>query len=198
MTKEENPQNQERGFPSFLESANPALPTFPPHDYYCCTRFTAKQNHKTKIALLATFLTYPQISQRRHFVKTPRFEFTISTLPCTATGLIRHYQPLRPDLVSKFWCQVWCQIDRFFWFFGPRPSFKPFAVNNLHVLHFHGMEEVVGSIPTRSTKSLNGLAPICHFDPAILTCDFLPCCLFLPVFTAPSVTSSSAARLAGS
>ncbi len=25
---------------------------------------------------------------------------------------------------------------------------------------FHGMEEVVGSIPTRSTKSLNGLAPI--------------------------------------
>lgn len=48
MTKEENPQNQERGFPSFLESANSALPTFPPHDYYCCTRFTAQakqQNH---------------------------------------------------------------------------------------------------------------------------------------------------------
>lgn len=48
MTKEENPRNQERGFPSFLESANPALPTFPQHDYYCCTRFTAQakpQNH---------------------------------------------------------------------------------------------------------------------------------------------------------
>ena len=48
MTKEENPQNQERGFPSFLESANPALPTFPPHDYYCCPRFTVQakqQNH---------------------------------------------------------------------------------------------------------------------------------------------------------
>lgn len=48
MTKEENPQNQERGFPSFLESANPALPTFPPHDYYCRTRFTEQakpQNH---------------------------------------------------------------------------------------------------------------------------------------------------------
>jgi hypothetical protein len=44
MTKEENPQNQERGFPSFLESANRALPTFPPHDYYCCPRFTAQAN----------------------------------------------------------------------------------------------------------------------------------------------------------
>jgi hypothetical protein len=34
---------------------------------------------------------------------------------------------------------------------------------------FHGMEEVVGSIPTRSTKSLNGLAAI-----AILIPKFLP------------------------
>ena len=34
---------------------------------------------------------------------------------------------------------------------------------------FHGMEEVVGSIPTRSTKSLNGLASI-----AILIPKFLP------------------------
>ena len=30
---------------------------------------------------------------------------------------------------------------------------------------FHGMEEVVGSIPTRSTKSLNGLAPIAILIP---------------------------------
>ena len=39
---------------------------------------------------------------------------------------------------------------------------------------FHGMEEVVGSIPTRSTKSLNGLAPIpifiLKFLPVTLTC----------------------------
>ena len=39
---------------------------------------------------------------------------------------------------------------------------------------FHGMEEVVGSIPTRSTKSLNGLASIAilipKFLPVMLTC----------------------------
>src|SRR5208282_2869546 len=45
---------------------------------------------------------------------------------------------------------------------------------------FHGMEEVVGSIPTRSTKSLNGLAPIAILIPLVLTCDFLP---VLPVST---------------
>jgi hypothetical protein len=39
MTKEKNPHTKERGFPSFLESANPALPTFPPHGYCCCPRF---------------------------------------------------------------------------------------------------------------------------------------------------------------
>ncbi len=45
---------------------------------------------------------------------------------------------------------------------------------------FHGMEEVAGSIPARSTKFLNGLAPIAIWIPVVLTCDFLP---VLPVFT---------------
>jgi hypothetical protein len=49
MTKEENPHTQERGFPSFLESANPALPTFPPHDYYCCTSFTAQATPQPRL-----------------------------------------------------------------------------------------------------------------------------------------------------
>jgi len=33
-----------------------------------------------------------------------------------------------------------------------RPTIKAFAVSNLLFLLFHGMEEVVGSIPTRSTN----------------------------------------------
>ena len=56
---------------------------------------------------------------------------------------------------------------------------------------FHGMEEVVGSIPTRSTKSLNGLAPI-----ALLIPQFLPVtCAYC---TKRDSNRSSAARLAGS
>ncbi len=61
------------------------------------------------------------------------------------------------------------------------------------------MEEVVGSIPTRSTKSLNGSAPI-----AILIPKFLPVISYLlPVFTCVYCTKrdsnhSSARPLAGS
>jgi hypothetical protein len=43
------------------------------------------------------------------------------------------------------------KAQRFFWFVPTLPVFLPFAVNNLGIFHFHGMEEVVGSIPTRST-----------------------------------------------
>jgi hypothetical protein len=46
------------------------------------------------------------------------------------------------------------------------PARKSFAVNNGHPLHLHGMEEVVGSIPTRST---------------ILVSSFLPFFLSLPL-----------------
>jgi hypothetical protein len=45
------------GFPSFLESANPALPTFPPHGYCCCLRFNTPSKQikaTTTVALLAT------------------------------------------------------------------------------------------------------------------------------------------------
>jgi hypothetical protein len=65
---------------------------------------------------------------------------------------------------------------------------------------FHGMEEVVGSIPTRSTKSLNGLAPIAILIPKFLPVISYLCCLFLPVFYCTNRDSnrSSAARLAGS
>ena len=39
---------------------------------------------------------------------------------------------------------------------------------------FHGMEEVVGSIPTRSTKSLNALAAARCRSGRSLTCDSVP------------------------
>ncbi len=65
MTKEENPQNQERGFPSFLESANPRFPHSHRTTTTAALASAPKQSHKTTIALLATFLTYPQIPQRR-------------------------------------------------------------------------------------------------------------------------------------
>ena len=78
-------------------------------------------------------------------------------------------------------------------------SFKCGPVAQLGA-RFHGMEEVVGSIPTRSTIIFNGLASI-----AILIPKFLPVisylrCLFLPVFycTKRDSNRSSAARLAGS
>ena len=38
------------------------------------------------------------------------------------------------------------------------PVYNCFTVNNLAFWHFHGMEEVIGSIPIRSTKYLNNLA----------------------------------------
>ena len=66
MTKEENPHTQERGFPSFLESAKPRASHIP------TARLLLHSLHRpskptTTVVLLATFLTYPQIPQRRHF-----------------------------------------------------------------------------------------------------------------------------------
>jgi hypothetical protein len=40
------------------------------------------------------------------------------------------------------------------------PSYNHFIFNNLAFLGFHGMEEVAGSIPARSTKSFQSLRVI--------------------------------------
>jgi hypothetical protein len=66
--------------------------------------------------------------------------------------LIRHYQPL-----AQFGVKFGVKIERFFRFLPASPTSLPFAVNNLDIFHFHGMEEVVGSIPTRSTKPFSDL-----------------------------------------
>ena len=65
---------------------------------------------------------------------------------------------------------------------------------------FHGMEEVVGSIPTRSTNLLNCLGPIAILIPKFLPVISYLCCLSLPVFycTKRDSNRSRAARLAGS
>jgi len=49
------------------------------------------------------------------------------------------------------WCQIWCQNRAIFPVFSVFTGFITFAVNNLPIFQFHGTEEVVGSIPTRST-----------------------------------------------
>jgi hypothetical protein len=49
------------------------------------------------------------------------------------------------------------------------------------------MEEVVGSIPTRSTILINGLASVAIPIPVVLTCDFIP-------VSTPASTRSAPAR----
>ena|SRR5208282_2314413 len=61
-------------------------------------------------------------------------------------GPIRHYQPL-----AQIGVKLGVKTKPFSRFFQTQPISWPCAVNNLHVFQFHGMEEVVGSIPTRST-----------------------------------------------
>jgi hypothetical protein len=53
--------------------------------------------------------------------------------------------------LAQFGVKFGVKAQRFFRFVPASPVFSPFAVNNLCIFHFHGMEEVVGSIPTRST-----------------------------------------------
>jgi hypothetical protein len=62
-------------------------------------------------------------------------------------GLIRHYQP-----PAQFGVRFGVKTRRFQRFLPTRPTLKAFAVSNILFFEFHGMEEVVGSIPTRSTK----------------------------------------------
>ncbi len=65
MKYEENPQTPRTGFPSYLESANPALSTFPPHGYCCCPD---QKQSKRAVELHTTSMTYPQILLTRHFI----------------------------------------------------------------------------------------------------------------------------------
>jgi len=53
--------------------------------------------------------------------------------------------------LAQFGVKFGVKTERFFRFFTDFTGFFAFYVNNLPIFHFYGMEEVVGSIPTRST-----------------------------------------------
>ncbi len=69
-----------------------------------------------------------------------RSDETIVSCPATM-------QPTAPKLVS-----TWCQSAPIVPVLPVPPTSNQLAVNKLTFLHFHGMEEVIGSIPIRSTK----------------------------------------------
>jgi hypothetical protein len=50
------------------------------------------------------------------------------------------------------------------------PVYNRFTVNNLAFWHFHGMEEVTGSIPVRSTNQIKHLAPPVFAEPGRNPC----------------------------
>jgi hypothetical protein len=53
---------------------------------------------------------------------------------------------------------IWCQKPPIWPFLPTQPTYNPLPVNNLHFHALHGMEEVIGSIPIRSTNYFNNLA----------------------------------------
>ena len=66
-------------------------------------------------------------------------------------GLVPHSQPVLP--VEKFVAFL-SQIPPRGPFLPVAPVYNFHTVNNLHFLEHHGMEEVIGSIPIRSTKEI--------------------------------------------
>jgi len=65
MTKDENPQKQERDFPLSWKAQTPRFPHSPPHGYCCSSSFNTQSKPQPRFVLLATFPTYPQIPRRR-------------------------------------------------------------------------------------------------------------------------------------
>ena len=77
-------------------------------------------------------------------------------------GLIPHDQPGGP-LVANL-AAFWQQISPIVPVLPTVPAHKSCAVYNLAFEAFHGMEEVVGSIPTRSTNQSNN--SLCQSPPS--------------------------------
>jgi hypothetical protein len=73
--------------------------------------------------------------------------------PKDSVNCSRHKRSSRP----KGLCQSLCQRPPIRPVLPVLPSSNCFIMNNLTFYGFHGMEEVVGSIPTRSTKYINNL-----------------------------------------
>jgi hypothetical protein len=47
----------------------------------------------------------------------------------------------------------WCQTAPYLPVLPTQPAYNHLSVNNLRFIRFHGMEEVIGSIPIRSTNN---------------------------------------------
>jgi len=62
----------------------------------------------------------------------------------------------RPKLVRNL-VSNWCQRPPIWPVLPTQPTRNHLSVNNLRFQAFHGMEEVIGSIPIRSTNCLNNL-----------------------------------------
>src|ERR1700737_5326145 len=81
MTKEENPQTQERDSPLSWKAQTPRFP----HSHRTATAAvlasTPQSKPQPKFALLATFPTYPQIPRRRHSKRTSSASGTTTPLP---------------------------------------------------------------------------------------------------------------------
>ena len=78
--------------------------------------------------------------------------------PIKELGLIPHDQPGGP-LVANL-AAFWQQISPIVPVLPTVPTHKSCAVYNLAFEAFHGMEEVIGSIPIRSTNKATDLAEI--------------------------------------
>ena len=76
--------------------------------------------------------------------------------PIKELGLIPHDQPGGP-LVANL-AAFWQQISPIVPVLPTVPTHKSCAVYNLAFEAFHGMEEVIGSIPIRSTKYPNKMS----------------------------------------
>ena len=81
-------------------------------------------------------------------------------------GLTRHdsaHGPVGVKIDGRILVSNWCQNAPIWPVFPAHPTFKYIAVNNLQFRQFHGMEEVVGSIPTRSTNPFNNIRILQNF-----------------------------------
>jgi hypothetical protein len=89
----------------------------------------------------------------------------------------------------------WCQTAPYLPVLPTQPAYNHLSVNNLRFIRFHSMEEVIGSIPIRSTNYLKHLEalpfrdfvaslsqiPKPHQEPALLS-------LILLVLSSPGET----------
>jgi hypothetical protein len=89
----------------------------------------------------------------------------------------------------------WCQTAPILPVFPTHPVYNHLSVNNLGFRQFHGMEEVIGSIPIRSTNNFNNLAGLFQ-NPCPQMAKFSRATALLPSFLLLLKPSSAPSLLA--